>query len=199
LDTTKQNVTEKAYNEVMRLLLSGKYVPGDKLPSENELKDMFGVSRNTIRTVLNKLVVMGIVETRRGEGSFLKEIGTQIYVNSFVPSVLLNEDDLIGLVEFRRGLEMASARLAAINATEEDIRGMERYFEEIHKGNTSSHEFAQLTSDFHVEIAVASKNELFVRLLELIRWIMTSKMENFLYYKPSVEDSSFTTTWCSTA
>lgn len=191
MDMTKQNVTEKTYDELMRLLLSGKYATGEKLPSENELKDMFSVSRNTIRAVLNKLVVMGIVETRRGEGSFLKGIGTQIYVNSFVPSVLLNEDDLLGLVEFRRGLEMASARQAAVNATEEDIHGMEHYFEEISKKNTSGRDFAKLTSDFHVQIAVASKNELFVRLLELIRWIMTSKMENFLYYKPNVEDSSF--------
>ncbi len=191
METTKQNVTEKTYAELMSLLLSGTYEPGDKLASENELKDMFGVSRNTIRAVLNKLVVMGIVETRRGEGSFLKGIGTQTYINSFVPSFLLNEDDLIGLVEFRRGVEMSSARLAAINATEEDLRDMERYFELINKGDTSSHDFASLTSNFHVKIAIASKNELFVRLLELVGWIMTSKMENFLYYKPNVEDSSF--------
>ncbi len=86
---------------------------------------------------------------------------------------------------------MSSARLAAINATEEDLRDMERYFELINKGDTSSHDFASLTSNFHVKIAIASKNELFVRLLELVGWIMTSKMENFLYYKPNVEDSSF--------
>ncbi len=191
METTKQNVTERTYSKVMSLLLSGKYKPGDKLASENELKDMFGVSRNTIRAVLNKLVVMGIVETRRGEGSFLKGFGTQMYINSLVPSILLNENDLIGLVEFRGGLEMSSARLAAINATDEDLRDMESYFEKIKKNETSSHDFANLTSDFHVKIAVASKNELFVRLLELVNWIMTSKMESFLYYKPNVEDSSF--------
>ena len=191
METTKQNVTEKTYTEVMSMLLSGKYEPGDKLASENELKDMFGVSRNTIRAVLNKLVVMGIVETRRGEGSFLKGFGTQMYINSFVPSFLLNEDDLIGLVEFRRGVETSSARLAALNATEEDIRDMGSYFDQITKEETSSHDFASLTSNFHVKIAIASKNELFVRLLELVLWIMTSKMENFLYYKPNVEDSSF--------
>jgi len=172
-------------------LLSGTYAPNEKLPSENELKDMFGVSRNTIRTALNKLGVLGIVETRRGEGSFLKRIGTEMYLNNMIPSVLLNEDDLVGLMEFRRGLEMASARQAAINATEEDIRDMELYFEEIQKDETSSHDFATLTSNFHVKIAEASKNALFVSLLELIRWVTTSKMESFLYYKPNVGDSSF--------
>ncbi len=189
--SSKPNITETVYNDVLTLLLSGKYSPNDKLPSENELKDMFGVSRNTIRAVLNKLAVLGIVETRRGEGSFLKEIGTQMYLNNMVPSVLLNENDLVGLMEFRRGLEMASARQAAINATEEDIRDMDHYFEELQREATSSHDFANLTSDFHVKIAVASKNEIFVSLLELIKWISTSKMESFLYYKPDVEDSSF--------
>ena len=187
----KQNVTEKAYSELMSLLLSGKYEPGDKLPSENELKDQFGVSRNTIRTVLNQLAVLGIIETRRGDGSFLKEIGTQIYVNSFVPSVLLNEDDLLGLIEFRRGVEVAAARLAAVNATGDDLASMKNYFNQIDKNDTSSHDFAQWTNSFHLKIAIASKNELFVRLLELIGWIITSKMEHFLYYKPNVEDSSF--------
>lgn len=188
---TKRNITEKTYNDVLKLLLGGAYAPNDKLPSENDLKDMFGVSRNTVRTVLNKLVVLGIVETRRGEGSFLKSVGTQMYLNNMVPSILLNEDDLVGLMEFRRGLEMASARQAAINATEADIKDMERYFEELHKGETSSHDYATLTSNFHVKIAEASKNALFVSLLEMIRWITTSKMENFLYYKPNVADSSF--------
>ncbi len=191
MSSSKPNITEKVYNDVLNLLLSGKFSPNDKLPSENELKDMFGVSRNTIRAVLNKLAVLGIVETRRGEGSFLKEIGTHMYLNNMVPSVMLNENDLVGLMEFRRGIEMASARQAAINATDEDLRGMEQYFEEIHKKETSSHDFATLTSDFHVKIAIASKNEIFVSLLELIKWISTSKMESFLYYKPDVEDSSF--------
>ncbi len=75
METTKQNVTEKTYAELMSLLLSGTYEPGDKLASENELKDMFGVSRNTIRAVLNKLVVMGIVETRRERGAFSRGLG----------------------------------------------------------------------------------------------------------------------------
>jgi GntR family transcriptional repressor for pyruvate dehydrogenase complex len=184
-------VSEKTYAEIIKLLFSGKYSPDDQLPTENELKDIFGVSRNTIRTVLNKLSVMGIIETKRGQGSYLKKVGTQIYVNSFIPSFLLDGDDLIGLMEFRRGVEVASARLAAINATEDDIKNLESYFEKLRKGNTSKHDFADLTSSFHLMIAVSSKNELFVKLLELIRWITTSKMESFLYYKPSVEDSSF--------
>lgn len=187
----KKNVTDQAYDEVLHLLLSGKYAPNEKLPSENDLKDMFGVSRNTIRTVLNKLGMLGIIETRRGEGSYLKQVGTEMYLNSFIPSILINEDDLVGLMEFRRGVEMASARLAAINATQEDLVDMESYFERISKSNTTNHDFASLTSDFHVKIAIASKNVIFERLLEMIRWVITSKMESFLYYKPDVSDSSF--------
>ncbi|NLO99584.1 MAG: FadR family transcriptional regulator [Clostridiaceae bacterium] len=187
----KVNVTDQTYEKIMQMILSGSMRPGERIPSENELKDIYGVSRNTIRTVLNRLNVLGILETRRGEGTFLKSLGTEVYLNNFVPSILINSTDLLGLMEFRRGVETASARLAAINATKEDIEDLELYFKELQHKDVSNHEFATKTSNFHLKIAIASKNELFVRLLELIKWIMTSKMEDFLYFKPNVEDSSF--------
>lgn len=188
---SKKNVTDKVYEELFNMLLKSNYKPGQKLPSENELKDTFGVSRNTIRSAINRLNVLGIVETRQGEGTYLLGIGTNLYLNNFVPSILTNADDLMGLLEFRRGVETASARLAAMNATDEDIADMERYFEALKNNEVSNHEFAEMTSDFHVKIAMASKNELFVNLLNLIKWIITSRMEDFLYYKPNVADSSF--------
>ena len=189
--TNKKNITDQTYEQILQMLLNGNIRPGDRIPSENELKDIYGVSRNTIRAVLNRLNVLGILETRRGEGTFMKGVGMDVYLHSFIPSILINSFDLLGLMEFRRGVETASARLAAVNATADDIEDLERYFNTLRDHDISNHEFASMTSNFHLKIAFASKNDLFVRLLELIKWIMTSKMESFLYYKPNVEDSSF--------
>ncbi|MDD4112975.1 MAG: FadR/GntR family transcriptional regulator [Herbinix sp.] len=191
MESNKKNVTDQTYDKIMQMILNGSIRPGERIPSENELKDIYGVSRNTIRAALNRLNVLGILDTRRGEGTFLKSLGTEAYLNNFVPSILINSTDLLGLMEFRRGIETASARLAAVNATKEDIEDLELYFKSLQHKDISNHEFATNTSNFHLKIAIASKNDLFVRLLELIKWIMTSKMENFLYFKPNVEDSSF--------
>ena len=188
---SKKNVTDQVYEDLFHMILRGDYAPGDRIPSENELKQIFNVSRNTIRAALNRMNVLGIVETRHGDGTYLRGIGTNMYLNTFVPAFLANSEDLMGLMVFRRGVEVSSARLAAIHASEEDLRNLEDYFEYLRHQDISNKEFAESTSDFHVKIAVASKNEMLVQMLELIRWVITSKMADFLHYKPDVADSSY--------
>ncbi len=187
----KKNLTDQAYDQLLDMLMKGSYRPGEKIPSENDLKNLLGVSRNTIRAALNRLNVQGVLETRKGDGTYVIGVGPNLYLNSLVPSILINSDDLMGLMEFRRGVETASARLAACNATDEDLRNLEQYFDTLQNHQIDNHEFANMTSDFHVKIAAASKNDLFVSVLKLIKWIITAKMESFLYYKPNVADSSF--------
>ncbi len=186
-----KSVTDQVYEELFHLILNGGYSPADKLPSENELKQQFNVSRNTIRAAINRLNVLGIVETQRGGGTHLKGFGTQMYLNAFIPSTLSISNDLLGLMMFRRGVEVTAARLAALNATKKDLQNLEEYFENLKRDKVSTDEFAELTSDFHVEIAVASKNDVLVKILETIKWIITAKMSDFLVYKPDVADSSY--------
>ncbi len=191
MPAAKRLVTDQVYEELFRMVLKGGYASGDKLPSENELRQQFNVSRNTIRAALNRMNVLGVVETRKGGGTYLKGFGTDMYLNTFVPSVLANAEDLMGLMVFRRGVEVSSARLAAVNATAQDLRSLEEYFGYLQRGDVSTREFAQSTSDFHLKIAVASKNDLLARTLEMIKWVITEKMADFLVYKPDVADSSY--------
>ena len=156
----KKYTTDRVYEDLFHLLMNGNYAPGDKLPSENELKQRFNVSRNTIRAALNRMNVLGIIETHQGDGSYLKGFGTDLYLNSFVPSILSNTEDLMGLMEFRRGVEVSSARLAAIHASTKDLEDLEQYFEYLEGKDISNKEFAESTSEFHLKIAVASKNDL---------------------------------------
>ena len=69
----KVNVGQMVFDQMQELLIRGEWKPGDRLPSENELADMFNVSRITIRQALQKLSVLGLVKTRFGEGSFVKK------------------------------------------------------------------------------------------------------------------------------
>lgn len=187
----KKSAVDQVYEDIFHLIVDGGYAPRDKLPSENELRQQFNVSRNTIRAALNRLRALGIVETQKGGGTHLCGFGTHVYLNAFVPSILSVSHDLLGLMMFRRGIEVSSARLAAMNATRQDLQKMEEYFEYLKRDTVSTNEFAESTSDFHVKIAIASKNELLVQILENIKWIITAKMSDFLIYKPDVADSSY--------
>lgn len=187
----KKNVADQVFEEIMSSLLSGSYDPGEKLPSENELAENYGASRNTVRSALTKLNALGILETRKGEGTFFKGVGTNMYLHDFIPAILTGSEDLMGLMMFRRGVEISSARLAALNASDEDIAEMEQYFKHIEKNNVRGEAYAEATNSFHKKIAIASKNELLAKLLEVIGWILTSRMADFLKYKPDVEDSLY--------
>lgn len=188
---SKTYITDRVYEELFHMLLGGGYAPGDRIPSENELKRIFNVSRNTIRAALNRMNVLGIIETRQGDGTYLKEMGVNAYLHTMVPSVMANKEDLLGLLSFRRGVEVASARLAAMNATEEDLRDMREYFAALHSKDVENQEYASMTSNFHNKIALASKNQLLMDMLQIIGWIITAKMADFLVYKPNVADSSY--------
>ena len=191
MSSEKKSKTDQAYDQILEFLLKGNFQPGDRIPTENEIKDMFGVSRNTVRTVLNRLNILGFVETQRGKGTYIRSVSPDLYLHHFVPAFLVDSNDLIDLLQFRRGVEITSARLAAMNATDEDIRSLENYFEVLLSGKINNHDYATMTSDFHHKIAIASKNKILMRLLELIKWTLTSNMENFLDYTSNVADSSF--------
>lgn len=187
----KKNTADRVYENLFHMLVSGDYAPGDRIPSEHELKERFNVSRNTIRAALNRMNALGIIETRQGDGTYLKGVGTGMYINSFVPSILSNSDDLMGLLAMRRGVEVSSARLAAVNATEKELQEMQEYFDFLHDKDVNNQAFASMTSEFHHKIAIASKNPLLADMLEVISWIITAKMADFLVYRPNVADSSY--------
>ena len=188
-----ENVSEQVYRELFQMILAGNYAVGDRIPSENELKERFGCSRNTIRGAIKRLDVLGIVETRQGRGTDVKNIGLNSYLNSFVPSLLVGADDLMNLMMFRRGVEVASARLAAMNATEEDLTAMQAYFDYIdaQPADVDAQDFARATSSFHMLIATASQNEILRSMLEIINWIITSKMADFQAFRKDPSESMF--------
>ena len=97
----------------------------------------------------------------------------------------------MGLMMYRRGIEVSAARLAAINATDEDIAALESYFKDINGTEVNNHEFAQATTEFHKHIAKASKNALLEQTLEIIGWVITTTMADFLTYTSDVTDSSY--------
>ena len=81
----RTNVGEQVFDQLKQLLIEGTWTPGQRLPSENELANMLHVSRVTVRQALQKLSALDLIETRLGEGSFVKKIDVGSNMNALIP------------------------------------------------------------------------------------------------------------------
>ena len=67
-------LADQVANKILEMIANGIYKPGDKLPVENEIAESFSVSRVTIREAFVKLSMMGIIDIRQGDGTFVKKV-----------------------------------------------------------------------------------------------------------------------------
>lgn len=175
----KINLSNEAFNHILAIIAAQGYEPGTKIPSENELVIMLGVSRNTIRTALNRLHALGILDARQGNGYFLKNVDVDVFTNLQLPIFLEAQSNLETLTEFRIGVESQGAALAALKATPEDIESMKNILElsQGHLGDIK--QYAVFDMDLHLAIARASGNSIIFRSIEMLKALYTVWLTNF--------------------
>lgn len=178
----KVNVGQMVFDQMQELLIRGEWKPGDKLPSENELAEMFNVSRITIRQALQKLSVLGMVETRFGEGSFVKKADIGENMNALVPMVYLDKSSNLQVFEFREIIDAEAAGLAAERATPDDVCDLEQIMQDMKKyeeaGNTKM--FGQKDLEFHLKISQITGNSLLIQTNFILRKILEVSMEDVI-------------------
>ena len=184
-------LVEQVYNQLLKMIIRGELKPGDRLPSEVVLCDQMGVSRNTLRAALNKLDALGFTVSRQGGGTYVKEVDSDVYLNFFVPALLTHNVNLLEVMQFRKGIEVEAARLAAANATDEDIAELSELLEHCKENLDEMERFAQSNTDFHTAVAKASHNMMFKKMMEIIRMMILTEMQNFLVAQGEDVDSTF--------
>jgi GntR family transcriptional repressor for pyruvate dehydrogenase complex len=116
----KKKVSDKVFDQVKSLIVTGKLLPGQKIPSEMDLIGLFAVSRSSVREAILRLECLGFVEQRHGEGTFVKS-ATEAVVLDYMTEISRETDFMSGLMEIRNVLEVWAARTAAARATDENI------------------------------------------------------------------------------
>lgn len=196
----KVNVGEQVYEQLKRLLIEGEWAPGTKIPSENELADMFNVSRITVRQALQKLNALGLLETRFGEGSFVRVVDVGESMNGLIPVMYLGEQSAREVFEFRMIIETECARLAARRATAEDIGELKETLERMVKceSDRDLKAFGVADLDFHFRIAQITRNALVIKTMSILREVLESSMydvidkmgcENGIFYHKEIIQS----------
>jgi GntR family transcriptional regulator, transcriptional repressor for pyruvate dehydrogenase complex len=158
----------------------GAWRPGGRIPSENDLAEGMGVSRVSVREGLQMLVTLGLLETRHGEGTFVREFTGEAYMNGLFPVLALGKTGLFHVLEYRRIMEKGAAAIVAERATEETVRGLEACYATMEACRGDNNAFAIADLDFHLFLAKATGNPLIIKVTDIIRSILTVSMESIV-------------------
>lgn len=148
-----RSVVGLAYDEIRSLIVGGSLAPGARL-GQAELAGQLGISRGSVREALRRLAGDGLVRFEVNRGVFVADLGL---------------DNVRQRLEARLLLEPEVARLAAERRGEPDLRALGRALE-LEEGARSSDDAHDASRDFHLAVAEATGNPVFVRLLESL-WI----------------------------
>ena len=117
----RNSLSDEIVEQLTGLISRGVLKPGERLPSEKELCLKFGVGRTTIREALRSMAVMGILNGRVGEGTFVSVDGQKYLEKTLQWGLLIDRKSVNDLVETRLMLESQTAYAAAARATEENL------------------------------------------------------------------------------
>jgi GntR family transcriptional regulator, transcriptional repressor for pyruvate dehydrogenase complex len=143
------------------LIMKRVWKPGDLIPSEKELAVRFQVGRSTIREAVKSLVVLGVLEARAGEGSFVREPTSELLSGAFRWGLLLSEGNLDDFVDVRVLIEVECARRAAVNKTLDLVSQLDRTINEMRAEPMNHGAFMDSDTRFHLAIAHAARNPIF--------------------------------------
>jgi len=166
----KESTLEVIIQQIKEQIKKGILKPGEKLPSERKLADLLGVGRTTVREAIQALAYSGYLEVIQGKGTYILEMATQYdeIVNFFSG---FSNYSLDYLMEARIMFEGEFARLAALNASKEEIGVIEKIFNEIAKSKDLN-SFVIKDLEFHLAIAKATHNPFMNGLMKIIGEIL---------------------------
>ena len=169
-DTTirKRSLAEEMAVRLQEQIAQGRFEVGGKLPTESELMKIFGVGRSTVREAVKLLSSKGIVEVRRGSGTYVVTTAKGLSDPLNLRSVQDKNALALDLVNVRLLLEPGMAEMAALNASDEDIERIQRLCDRVESKIHSGDLYIEDDIAFHTCIAESSKNMVVEQLIPII-------------------------------
>jgi len=172
----RTSVRSQVFEQMKGQILNGLWAPGSKIPSENQLSKMLGVSRISIRESLQKMVALELLEARQGDGTYVRQFQADQRMTSLIPMMMLTRHDIVDVLEFRRIAETGIAALAARRATPEDIAELEALLKNMRKARGSAADFARYDLEFHLALARMTRNPVVLKIFGVIKDLLSSCM-----------------------
>lgn len=169
------SLVDQVTEELKASIMGGERKAGDKLPSEAALAEIYGVNRLTVRMALQNLSALGVVETRVGEGSFVREFSFPGYLDG-ISGFYLKSGKIEEIFALRKLLELECARIACESRTEEELSELRAFLEDylrlkkMHRsGGDCLEELTEADMRFHDQICRMSRNAAFADVAAFAR------------------------------
>jgi GntR family transcriptional repressor for pyruvate dehydrogenase complex len=166
-DDHAASLADRVEGELRGGIGHGTWQPGELMPSEGDLATRFEVSRTVVREAISRLRAAGLVETRRGRGSFvLTRPAAQDFTHSIGTVRSLN--DRLQMLELRRGIEVEAAALAAARRTPATLAAIDAALRRMATIRGGASDAVEADFAFHRAIAAAAANRFFLDLLDTL-------------------------------
>lgn len=194
--TFRSIATPRSYEQVVEQLLeqihSGKFKPNQRLPTERDLGELFGVSRGVIREAIKVLNSMGVVESRQGSGTYVAANLTPSVSRALVLSARPEEASLLSLMELRQALEVLAARLAAGRRQPEEVGPIldAARATEVAADNDNVVDFEEADLQLHRLILAAARNPFLQTVQAAVRDIQKDVSSRVVMMAGSIADAA---------
>lgn len=160
-----KRISDQVFEQIRELIYKGEFKPGQQILPERELAASMAVSRTSVRNAINKLVTMGLLEHRQGQGTFVSSPESR-EGNPLAVVMATDEATLDDLLEVRLGLECNAAMLAAIRATETDLKAIQKSLDEMKEDLDATDKIGtEPDAAFHMAVTFSTKNPVLIHLM----------------------------------
>lgn len=161
------SLTDNAINRIRELIQSGQLPPGSKLPSEQQLAAQLGISRNLTREAVKALMAVGVLEIRRGDGTYVTSLEPGVLLGGLGSAIeLLQGETLLELTEVRRLFEPVATALAATRISAAELAEVSQHLAAMRAAKDDVELLNKHDAAFHRAVAAATGNRTLESLLE---------------------------------
>lgn len=169
----KESVVQSVINRLTDAMRNEELKPGDRIPPEPELAETLGVARSSVREAIKILTYLGVLESKRSEGTFVCDGYSESMIDPMIYGIILNQDSFENLMELREMTEAGMMKLAIVHHDSEEIQELEGIIKEmeavIAKGGDCADEFFEVDNRFHDKIAEMGKNPMADKVNRVVR------------------------------
>ncbi|MCL6613679.1 MAG: FadR family transcriptional regulator, partial [Firmicutes bacterium] len=186
----RSKVTKIVIERIKDALISGELRREDQLPPETELAQKLGVGRTSVREALKMLEAIGVVEARRGQGTFVSTGLSPNTIDPLIFALILQGSTGPDLVELRTMFEVGYTEIAIQKATEEDLKEMEKAITALEEAAKEGRADADVDLAFHRAVLKATRNPFIIQIGETVLDLFKASIQKtvHLYYDRAVAD-----------